>query len=186
MLFLKSGPAIWKKLRIEVSPENTAYMMQMKSVDVETSEAIQAALWSAFNTASYPIDIETAVFVLATFMHADPLRKHLVSDEPFVEPYGDRTQYGLSEIYDLAAAADDDGDEDEDEDEGKDKSPFDQTGGHPSDGYIDDPDAIGVQNCPNPTDPHPSNGDLDDGDAQEVSDLVEGALSANNSSKSGA
>jgi hypothetical protein len=112
MPFLKSGPAIWKKLRIEVSPENTAYMMQMKSVDVETSEAIQAALWSAFNTASYPIDIETAVFVLAAFMHADPLRKNLVSDEPFIEPYGDRTQYALDEVHALGAAADD-GDEDE-------------------------------------------------------------------------
>jgi hypothetical protein len=109
--FLKSGPAIWKKLGIKISPENSAYMMQMKSVDAETSEAIQAAIWSAFNTAQYPIDIETAVFVLATFMHADPLRKHLVSDEPFAEPYGDRTRYGLRKIYDLPAS--DDGDEDE-------------------------------------------------------------------------
>jgi hypothetical protein len=109
--FLKSGPVIWKKLGIRISPENTAYMMQMNSVDAETSEAIQAAIWSAFNTAQYPIDIETAVFVLATFMHADPLRKHLISGEPFAEPYGDRTQYGLRKICDLAAA--DDGDEDE-------------------------------------------------------------------------
>jgi hypothetical protein len=104
MPFLKSGAAIWKKLGIKVAPENTAYMMQMKSVDAETSEAIQAAIWSAFNTASYPIDIETAVFVLAAFMHADPLRQHLVSDETFTEPYGDRTQYGLHKVYDLAAA----------------------------------------------------------------------------------
>jgi hypothetical protein len=112
MPFLKSGPAIWKKLNIADPPEAVAYMMQMKSVDVETSEAIQAAIWSAFNTASYPIDIETLAFALATFMHADPLRKHLVSDEPFVEPYGDRTRYVLREVYkltgDQAAGGDDD------------------------------------------------------------------------------
>jgi hypothetical protein len=113
MPFLKSGLTIWRKLGIDVSPETTAYMMQMLSVDPETSEAIQAAIWSAFNTASYPIDIETAVFVLAAFLHADPLRKHLVSDEAFIEPYGDRTRYALREVYKLTtdeAAGDDDDD----------------------------------------------------------------------------
>jgi hypothetical protein len=99
MPFLKSGATIWKKLGINIPPETTAYMMQMKSVDPETSEAIQAALWSAFNTAQYPIDFETAVFVLAAFIHADPLRKTLVSDERFVHPYGDRTAYGLRKFY---------------------------------------------------------------------------------------
>jgi hypothetical protein len=90
MPFLKSGPVIWRRLNISDPPEAVAYMMQMKSVDVETSEAIQASIWSAFNTAAYPVDVETIVFALATFMHADPLRKHLVEDEPFEEPYGDR------------------------------------------------------------------------------------------------
>jgi hypothetical protein len=99
MPFLKSGAAIWKKLGIKVEPETTAYMMQMKSVDAETSEAIQSALWSAFNTAQYPIDIETAVFVLAAFIHADPLRRRLVADDSYVHPYGDRTAYGLGRFY---------------------------------------------------------------------------------------
>jgi hypothetical protein len=99
MPFLKSGAAIWKKLGIEVTPETTAYMMQMKSVDPDTSEAIQSALWSAFNTAAYPIDFETAAFVLAAFIHADPLRKALVSDEEFIEPYGNKTAYGLRKFY---------------------------------------------------------------------------------------
>jgi hypothetical protein len=95
MSFLKSGAAIWKKLGIKVTPEETAYMLQMNRVDPETSEAIQAAVWSAFNTARYPIDIEAVVFALGSFIHADPLRRHLVSDEKFVDPYGDRTVYGL-------------------------------------------------------------------------------------------
>jgi hypothetical protein len=103
MPFLKSGLAIFKKLNISDAPEDVAYMMQMESVDPETALAIQAAIWSAFNTASYPIDIETAVFVLAAFMHADPLRQHLVSNERFIEPYGERTQYALREVYELNA-----------------------------------------------------------------------------------
>jgi hypothetical protein len=95
MPFLKSGLAIWKKLGIKVMPDTTAYMMQMNSVDVETSDAIQSAIWSTYNTASYPVDIESLVFVLASFIHGDPLRKHLVSQEPYAEPYGDATRYGL-------------------------------------------------------------------------------------------
>jgi hypothetical protein len=55
-------------------------------------------LWSGFNTAAYPIDFETAAFVLATFIHADPLRKALVSGESFIEAYGDRTAYGLQKL----------------------------------------------------------------------------------------
>jgi hypothetical protein len=102
MPFLKSGPAIFKKLNIADGPEAVAYMMQMENVDPETGFAIQAAIWSAFNTASYPIDIETAVFVLAAFMHADPLRQHLVSNEKFIEAYGEQTQYVLQPVYDPA------------------------------------------------------------------------------------
>jgi hypothetical protein len=98
MPFLKSGTTIWKKLGIKVDPETTAYMLQMRSVDRETSEAVNAAIWSAFNTARRPIDFETAAFVLASFMHADPLRQHLVVSEAFVEPYGSRTVYGLCEL----------------------------------------------------------------------------------------
>lgn len=113
MPFLKSGPVIWKKLGIKVLPDDTAYMMQMNTVDPDTSEAIQAAIWSAFNTACYPIDIETVVFALATFMHADPLRKHLVSDEVFVEAYGDRTEYGLRKFCDLPDMAGDEGGSDD-------------------------------------------------------------------------
>ena len=55
----------------------------------------------------------TAVFVLAAFMHADPLRKQLVSDEAFIEPYGDRTRYALRDVYKLMTdevAGDDDDD----------------------------------------------------------------------------
>jgi hypothetical protein len=114
MPFLKSGSAIWKSLGIKVSPETTAYMMQASgSVDAETSEAIQAALWSAFNTSRYPIDIETAVFVLATFFHADPLRRHLVSSERYLKPYGDKTEYVLRKVYDLPEAAADGGSDDD-------------------------------------------------------------------------
>jgi hypothetical protein len=114
MPFLKAGPVVWKKLGIKVSSDTTAFMMQMSRVDEETSDAIQAAIFSAFNTASSPIDIETVVYALAAFMHADPLRKHLVSDEVFAEPYGgDRTQYVLRAVYDLTAATANGGNDDE-------------------------------------------------------------------------
>jgi hypothetical protein len=98
MEFVKSS-AIWSSLGIKVSPEQTAFMMQMNSVDIATSEAVQAALWSAYNTARYPIDMETAAFVLAAFIHADPLRRQLVSGDGFVMPYDANTAYALLKVY---------------------------------------------------------------------------------------
>jgi hypothetical protein len=98
MEFVKAA-AIWASLGIKISLEQTAFMMRMKSVDAETSEAINAALWCAFNTSRYPIDMETAAFVLAAFLHADPLRRHLVSKDEFVEPYGAATVYALLKVY---------------------------------------------------------------------------------------
>jgi hypothetical protein len=96
--FVKSGKEIWKTLGIEIPPERTKEMMLMESIDDETSKAAQIALWSAFNTSRYPIDMETAAFVLATFIHSHPVFKRFVSDEAFIKPYGDNTHYGLLEI----------------------------------------------------------------------------------------
>jgi hypothetical protein len=104
--FIKSGPVIWKNLEIKVPKETVAYMMGLESIDAETAEAINASIFSAFNTAASPVDIESVVFALATFINADPLRKHLHSAESFVEPYGDRTKYRLKGF--LADTEDDD------------------------------------------------------------------------------
>jgi hypothetical protein len=93
--FLKAALPIFQKLDFCISPEQTMSLMQMTSIDEGTSEAIQAALFHAFNTSPYPIDMEAAVFALACFIHADPLRKDRVTNESFDEPYGERTAYGL-------------------------------------------------------------------------------------------
>jgi hypothetical protein len=107
--FIKSGPVIWKKLGIKVSTETVAYMMGLESIDAETAEAINASILSTFNTAASPVDIESVVFALATFINADPLRKHLHSAETFAEPYGDRTVWALKGF--LPDAEDDNGGE---------------------------------------------------------------------------
>jgi hypothetical protein len=51
---------------------------------------------------------------------------------------------------------------------GKDKSPFDHTGGHPSDGYIDDPDVVEIGPQPDPADDSPSDGDIEEEDAPQA------------------
>jgi hypothetical protein len=93
--FLKAALPIFRKLDFCISPEQTMSLMQMTSIDEGTSEAIQAALFNAFNTSPYPIDMEATVFALACFIHHDPLRKDRVTNETFDEPYGERTAYGL-------------------------------------------------------------------------------------------
>jgi hypothetical protein len=98
-----SSTAIWPLLGVDVTPAQTAFMMGLQTVDAETSDAVQAALFCAYNTARYPIDMETAAFVLGAFLHADPLRKQLVEQHTFHHPYGARTVYALLKVYKKAA-----------------------------------------------------------------------------------
>jgi hypothetical protein len=50
----------------------------------------------------------------------------------------------------------------------KDKSPFDHTGGHPGDGYIDDADVVEKGSQPDPADDLPSDGDIEEEDAPQA------------------
>jgi hypothetical protein len=97
--FIKAGLAIWRKVGISVPAERTGAMMQMKNIDAGTAEAVQSALFNTFTTAMRRVDMESLVVALASFIHADPLRSDLVSDEAFDEPYGDRTAYVLWNPY---------------------------------------------------------------------------------------
>jgi hypothetical protein len=121
MDFIKSGPKIWNTLGIAGLEEQTKRLLRLKSVDQATCEAVQAALWSAFNTSRSPIDMGTAVFVLATFIHGHPAFRDLVSDTMFSKPYGEATVYALLK-----------------------RSGHDGLQDHPSDGWIDDDDVIDV------------------------------------------
>ena len=96
MDFVKSGPVIWKTLGIVVPERQTQDLMRMSSIDGVTSEAVQAALWSGFNTANEldPIDMGTAAFVLASFIHAHPAFRNFLGNDVFTKPYGEATVYG--------------------------------------------------------------------------------------------
>ena len=126
MDFIKSGPKIWKTLGITGLEEQTKRLLRLKRVDQATCEAAQAALWSAFNTSRFPIDIATAVFVLATFIHGHPAFRDLVSNTVFSKPYGEATVYAMLKRS---------GHEGVDDEAGQD---------HPSDGWIGDNDVIDV------------------------------------------
>jgi hypothetical protein len=126
MDFIKSGPEIWKTLGITGLEEQAKRLLRMKRVDRATCEAAHAAVWSAFNTSRDPIDIGTAFFVLATFIHAHPAFRDFVSNDVFPKPYGEATVYALLKRTGL------DGAEDE------------VSQDHPGDGWIDDDDVIGA------------------------------------------
>jgi hypothetical protein len=144
MDFIKSGPEIWKTLDIKVPDAQIKRLMRMEYVDAATSEAVQAALLSAFNTARDPIDMDTAAFVVATFIHSHPLFKNFVSDEVFSKPYGEATVYGLLKRPGCGAAPG-----------------HGQNHDHPSDGYIDDPDVSEVAPQADSDDPQSEHDDED-------------------------
>lgn len=127
MDFIKSGLEIWRTLDIKVSDAQIKRLMRMEYVDLATSGAVQAALLSASNTARDPIDMDTAAFAVATFIHSHPLFKNFVSGEVFSKPYGEATVYGLLKRPGPSAA-----------------HGHDQNRDHPSDGSIDDADVCEV------------------------------------------
>jgi hypothetical protein len=126
MDFIKSGPEIWKTLGIGGLEEQTKRLLRLKCVDPATCEAVHAALWSAFNTSSIPFDIDTALFVLATFIHGHPAFKDFVGGDVFSKPYGEATVYGILKRSELDA------------------NDNDPSHDHPSDGSIDDDDVAGA------------------------------------------
>jgi hypothetical protein len=93
--FVKCAGDIWSSLGIRASREQTAFMMRMESIDDETTDAVQAALFATMNTSSYPVDMEALAFALSTFIHGHPAFRQFVSDDRFVMPYGAHTMWAF-------------------------------------------------------------------------------------------
>jgi hypothetical protein len=123
--FIKSGPAIFSAMNIRISEEKTRKLMWMTTIDQGTAYAIHSSLWSTQNTSRKPVDLESGLFLLQTFIHAAPAFASSVDHKKhYVPAYGDATLYGMLKKPPKAV-----GDVEED---------------HPSDGSIDDDEDDGA------------------------------------------
>lgn len=90
-----AGAAICDDLEVSVSPDLTAELLGLGQADAALTRAHQAALVGAFVSNPGTTDLETVNVAIASFVHAHPAFAHLVEEEKWHRPYGDRTAYML-------------------------------------------------------------------------------------------
>lgn len=93
--FVKSGGAIWDHIGIEVVRDLVEGVVSVHDIDDDTYRAVNAALFTAYNTSAAPPDMETVAVALATFIHAHPHFKDIADQGEFLQPYGDDTFWKL-------------------------------------------------------------------------------------------
>lgn len=93
--FVKSGGDIWDRINLHPVKDLVESAVSMHDVDADTFRAINAALFTAYNTSAAPADLETVTAALAAFIHAHPHFKNMVDEGEFHQPFGADTFWTL-------------------------------------------------------------------------------------------
>lgn len=93
--FAKSGGAIWDHIDLQPARELVEWAVSVHDIDDDTYRAVNAALFTAYNTSAAPADMETVAAALATFIHAHPHFKGITDDGEFHQPFGEDTSWTL-------------------------------------------------------------------------------------------
>jgi hypothetical protein len=94
----KAGAVMWDQAGIEVPPEWIGFIMSLKSVDAAMARATMAATFSAVATTVGPVDVDSILHALTTFVHAHPVFAGVTNDGEWVPPFGDDTVYCVSQL----------------------------------------------------------------------------------------
>jgi hypothetical protein len=94
----KAGAVMWDQAGIEVPPEWIGFIMSLKSVDADMARATMAAMFSGVATTVGPVDFDSNLHVLTTFIHTHPVFAGVTKDGEWVPPFGDDTVYCVSQL----------------------------------------------------------------------------------------
>ena len=94
----KAGAVMWDQAGIEVPPEWIGFIMSLKSVDADMARATMAATFSAVATTVGPVDVDSILHALTTFVHAHPVFAGVTKDGEWDPPFGDDTVYCVSQL----------------------------------------------------------------------------------------
>lgn len=97
--FVKSGSAIWDKLDLQTPKDLVEDVVAVHNIDPDTYRAVNAALFTAYNTSAGSADMETVAAALATFIHAHPRFKEIADEGEFHQPFGEDTFWKLSKPF---------------------------------------------------------------------------------------
>lgn len=93
----KAGGVMWDHVKIDVPTEWIAFMMSLKSIDAHMARAAMAALFSAVATTVGPVDFDSLMHAITTFVHTHPAFAEITKDAEWHLPYGEGTEYCVSE-----------------------------------------------------------------------------------------
>lgn len=93
--FAKSGAAICDHIKLDPSKDLVERAVSVHDIDDDTYRAVNAALFTAYNTSAAPADMETVAIALAAFIHAHPHFKGITDGGEFHQPFGEDTAWKL-------------------------------------------------------------------------------------------
>ena len=99
--FVKSGGVIWDSIKLQLPKDFVESVVAVHDIDDDTYRAVNAALFTAYNTSSVPADMETVALALAAFIHAHPQFRAIADDGEFHQPFGEDTFWKLLKPYKL-------------------------------------------------------------------------------------
>ncbi|XIA65698.1 hypothetical protein ACFIOY_05450 [Bradyrhizobium sp. TZ2] len=89
----KAGAVIWDHLNVKVPADWVAFALSLKTADDDMVRATQAAIFSAVATTVGPVDFDSLVHTVATFIHTHPAFRDIAQEGVWRLPFGDRTTY---------------------------------------------------------------------------------------------
>ncbi|KJC44548.1 hypothetical protein UP06_18980 [Bradyrhizobium sp. LTSP857] len=91
----KAGAVMWDHVQIEVPPDWIAFMMSLKSVDADLARATMAGLFGAVATTVGPVDMDSIMHGITTFVHTHPAFSAITKEGEWHLPYGENTAYSV-------------------------------------------------------------------------------------------
>jgi hypothetical protein len=96
----KAGGVMWDHSQIVVPSEWIAWMTSLEAIDKATARAVMAGLFSAVSTTVGPVDIDSVLHGITTFIHSHPAFADVTKDGAWELPFGEHTAYMTAEIAD--------------------------------------------------------------------------------------
>lgn len=89
----KAGAVMWDHVQIEVPQDWLAMVMSLKVIDADLARATMAGLFSAVASTVGPVDIDSIMYGITTFVHSHPAFNAVTQDGEWRLPYGEDTAY---------------------------------------------------------------------------------------------
>jgi hypothetical protein len=96
----KAGGVMWDHAQIDVPADWIAWMTSLKAIDKATERAVMAGLFGAVSTTVGPVDIDSVLHGITTFIHTHPAFADVTKEGKWELPFGEHTAYMTATVGD--------------------------------------------------------------------------------------